>query len=300
MIPENPKHVPVLLSEVVTALQPKAGDRILDVTFGRGGHTRALLSAGAEVVAIDQDPEAIAYGAEVFASEIADKKLTLLHSNFASVGSALQAKFGTNIQFSGILADFGVSTDQLLSAHRGFGFSQTGALDMRMDPQLGVTARDILLAVDERQLTALFAEAGGEPEARFLAREIVKVRKLDPSVFNTTTDFAAWVASKKRRPRGHLHPATKVFQALRIAVNSELQSIEQLLQQIPTLATAGTVFCAISFHEGEDRIVKHSIRQWSNQGILHSFTTHPIVPSAREQIQNPQSRSAKMRIAIWT
>ena len=293
------QHISVLKNEAVEALTITAGQWYIDATFGRGGHTQEILALGGQALGFDCDEAAIRYGQEHFQQAIAEGKLLLVHQNFdriEHVWNELQTQQNTP-QPAGILFDFGVSSPQLSEANRGFSFQHDGPLDMRMDHRLGVQAKDLLAVLPEKQLAELFWTYGGEEASRKLARVIVQARTKE--AFTTTQQFANFIA--KHKPRmGHLHPATKVFQALRIAVNSELHSIESAMPQaLRVLAVQGRVV-TISFHEGEDRIIKHLFQAWEKQGHGKVVTKKAVQPTQLEETENPRSRSAKLRIFIKT
>jgi 16S rRNA (cytosine1402-N4)-methyltransferase len=289
-------HISVLLAEAVEALNVHTGNWYIDGTFGRGGHTAEILKNGGNVIAFDVDQEAIAFGQERFQQEIAAGQLILLRENFDRlqqvIGQLREA--GKINEVAGALFDFGTSSDQLKDETRGFSFTGDADLDMRMDDRLGVKAKDLLAILPEKQLMQLFIELGGEHEAKAIARAIVYQRQTRP--IQTTYELSDLVSRTKREKRGHLHAATKVFQALRIAVNSELDSIQSLLPQVyRVLAEDGRVV-TISFHEGEDRIVKQQFKEWekNNQGV--NVTKDIITAGAEELDRNPRARSAKLRI----
>ncbi len=282
-------HTPVLLSESIDALciQPQAW--YIDATFGRGGHTRELLARGAFVIAFDWDAEAIAAG-QLSCKEYLDSgALILVHEPFSKLLSVVQTY---KKQIMGILFDFGTSSEQLTSSERGFSVLGTGELDMRMDTRLGVTAKDLLVVFTEKQLTNLFRSLGGEAEAASIARAI----KRSPEPITTAAELSDLIRRVKRFKGGHLHPATKVFQALRIAVNSELDEIETALAAAKDCIAPGGRIVTISFHEGEDRIAKDCLRQWEAQGLGTLITKKPVLPSEAELSSNPRSRSAKLRV----
>lgn len=285
-------HRSVMLSEAVEQLQAKTGSWIVDATFGSGGHTAVLLAKGANVLAIDWDSETMAGGKQKFAAEIAAGKLLISHDTFAHIDQLWQAEPRlTGKQPTGILFDFGTSTEQLMSDTRGFSFIGDGPLDMRMDTRRGVTAADLLIALSERELIEVFNQYGGEEESRRIAWRI----KQSPPII-TSAQLAAIVAKAKRKPTRKLHPATKVFQALRIAVNTELEEItEALPKALQLLAEGGRMVC-ISFHDGEDRIVKRLFREWAQAGFGTVITKKPVVPSLEEIEENQRSRSAKLRV----
>ena len=297
-------HVPVLLRETVSALQPAAGKTFLDGTVGGGGHALALLEAGASVIAGDQDPEALAEASRRLAGF--SGQVQFVESNFADMADRLQI-FGAT-QLDGILLDLGVSSHQLDTPSRGFSFLGDGPLDMRMGPHVQRTAADILNQGTQAELVRIFFEYGEEPAARRLAAHLVKVRSRAP--LQTTQDLVRAVESiiPKRGPK---NPATKVFQALRIAVNAELSVLERALKKLSRLVKPGGRMAIITFHSLEDRIVKHYFREVSQEWIdrpewpaprknpVHAFrliTSRPIEPSEEEIRQNSRARSAKLRV----
>lgn len=290
-------HVPVMKAEVIEALAIQPGQMYLDGTFGRGGHTRAMLEAGAKVVAFDHDPDALTAGTASFASEIASGQLDLRMGNFAHLSRLLQdAKYQPPL-FAGCLFDFGMSSNQLEESGRGFSFQKDEPLDMRMNPELGVTAADLINALPEKHLKSLFWDYAQETSSSAIARAIVNERQKGPI---TTTDQLVKIVQRSKHFHGksHLHPATKVFMALRMAVNMELDNITVLLDQLLEwhLPQAHMVF--LSFHEGEDRLIKHQLRTWENAGLVTVESKKPLGPGPEEIAENPRARSTKLRMAI--
>lgn len=287
------KHIPVLLEEALGALTIKSGNWYVDATFGRGGHTEAILKKGGRVIAFDWDPEAVNFGSREFANEISDKKLFLIQKSFAEMKNSiknLQANEQVG-EISGILFDFGTSTEQLKSSERGFSFEGDGPLDMRMNPELGVTAADLLAAIPEAQLAQLFIDYGGEERGKAIARAIKK----SPHPINTTSELRTIIEKVNSGRFSKLHPATKVFQALRIAVNSELDQIKEALPQSFSLLENGGTLVAIAFHEGEDRLVKKFMKNLADSRLAE---IHPRITASETEIKNnPRSRSAKLRAA---
>ncbi|MEB3291591.1 MAG: 16S rRNA (cytosine(1402)-N(4))-methyltransferase RsmH [Synechococcales bacterium] len=277
-------HIPVLYQEVLKGLAIRPGGCYLDATLGGGGHSRLILEAQPNVrlVGLDQDAMAIAAAQETLQA-FADR-VTIHRINFADFKPRKQ-------KFDGILADLGVSSAQFDIADRGFSFRQSAPLDMRMDQRQAKTAADWINETAEQELANLFYTYGEERLSRRIARQIVAQRP-----FQTTTELAEaimqMVPGKYRH--GRIHPATRVFQALRIAVNQELDVLETFLAQAPTWLNPEGRLAIISFHSLEDRIVKHRLRE---QESLQVLTKKPILPSETEIAQNPRSRSAKLRIA---
>jgi len=276
-------HIPVLAQEVVAGLAVQPQGLYLDATVGGGGHAGLILAAAAAVrlIGLDQDEQAIA-AAQASLAEFGDR-VALHHANFAEFDPGTQ-------QFDGILADLGVSSAQFDIADRGFSFRHTAPLDMRMNQQQALTAAEIINTWDEVDLANLFYTYGEERLSRRIARRIVERRP-----FQTTTDLAeAIFHSVPRSYRyGRIHPATRVFQALRIAVNAELTVLETLLKVAPTWLKPGGRLAIISFHSLEDRLVKHAFRASPELRVL---TKKPIQPTDQEVQQNPRARSAKLRV----
>ncbi len=284
-------HLPVLLKEAVEALRIKPDEWYLDGTFGRGGHTQAILDLGGKVIALDCDEEAIIFGKEKFGD-----KVIFIWENFEKIGAVMKELKLKNptLKLSGALFDFGMSSPQLESQDRGFSFQHPDAqLDMRMDNRLGVQAKDLLAVLSEKQLSDLFFHEGGEAEARSVARVVAKVRR--SKRIETVNDLLEVVTLAKHSRRSHLHPATKVFQALRIAVNREQETISPALRGTLTTLEPGARLVTISFHEGEDRVAKHTFRDWEKSG-LGVIIDDSISPSPQEIAINPRSRSARLRV----
>jgi 16S rRNA (cytosine1402-N4)-methyltransferase len=297
-------HAPVMSQEVLEAYAPAEGRLVVDCTLGGGGHSELLLEAGASVIGIDQDPEAIAFASNRLA-RFGDR-FRAVRANFSQVGQVLGG-FGL-ASADGFLLDLGVSSHQLDTPERGFSFRFDGPLDMRMSPELTVTAADWVNTASSEQLERMFREYGEEPQARRIARGLVKERAVRP--FRTTLDLAEGVERVVPR-RGRTHPATQVFQALRIAVNRELEVLEQTLAQLGGLLAEGGRLAIITFHSLEDRIVKQVFQRCSTPTIdrpewpaprrnpdciYRKLTGKPVVAGAAEQRSNPRSRSAKLRV----
>jgi len=298
-------HIPVLYQEVLTGLQVKPGGRYIDATVGGGGHARGILKASApdgELLGIDADPMAIALATEQLAEF--GKRVTLVQGNFAELEDiALERGI---YPVDGLLFDLGLSSIQLGAVERGFSFQLDGPLDMRFDPRQTLTAADLVNSLSAKELEDILSRYGEEPQARRIARAIVKERPL-----HTTGELAALVERTVGRRR-RIHPATRVFQALRIAVNAELECLAKALPQALRLLKPGGRLAVISFHSLEDRLVKEFFRKEArdclcppeapvctcgHRASLGIVTKKPIRPSAEEVAANPRSRSARLRIA---
>lgn len=286
-----PLHTPVMLTEVLHYLDPQPGRRYLDATLGYAGHTLALLQVGAEVLGIDRDKDLLNIATERIAKAGFAKDFTPVHSSFADAlslqGQALKGKF------DGVLFDLGVSSYQLDTPERGFSFRYDAPLDMRMDQKLTVTAADLVNGLGKNELVELFTTLGEEANAKRIANEICRVR-LGHKI-ETTEELANLIIAVVGRPRG-IHPATKVFQALRMAVNSEREELKAALPSALSSLVSGGVILTIAFHSLEDRIVKSWMNDAVSAGQLKVLTPKPIEPSSEEISQNPRSRSAKLRV----
>lgn len=284
-------HIPVLLSEVLANLSPKPNESYLDLTAGYGGHAKSILDVTRnykDSVLVDRDELAINYLAEKFNG----KNLELKHEDFYS---AVLQLIECGKTFDIILADFGVSSPQLDLKERGFSLKADGPLDMRMDQRQTLTAADVVNHWNERELARIFVEYGEETpgHAKLLAREIVHHRP-----FKTTLELADLIKSKSKYSK--IHPATRIFQAIRIVVNDELGEIEKTLPLLPKLLNKNGRLGLITFHSLEDRLVKEYFKEASSYGEeseLEILTRKPIVAENMELVINPRSRSAKLRVA---
>lgn len=298
-------HQPVLLRETVEFLQPAPGKLFLDGTLGGGGHSEAFAQAGAKVIGLDQDIEALAYAGSRL--ERFGDQVRLMHANFRDVGEVLD-QLGVH-KLDGALLDLGVSSWQLDTSERGFSFQQDGPLDMRMNVSDERSAEHLVNELPEAELVTIFREYGEEPSARRIAAEIVKVRA--KKRFTRTLELADAVERICPRRGAKRHPATKVFQALRIAVNSELEALREGLEAILDRLETGGRFGVITFHSLEDRVVKHRFKAASKEWLdqpdwpeprrnpdyqLTLVTPKAVEASEEETRTNPRSRSAKLRV----
>jgi len=287
---KNKQHEPVLLSEVLQYLDPKAGESYLDLTAGYGGHASAVLDRTGSLTTatlIDRDTNAIKVLQEKYGSDV-----ELRQQDFLTASQELRAK---GRQFDLILADLGVSSPHLNEGSRGFSIATNGPLDMRMDQSQELTAKDIVNSYDEAKLTDILKRFGEEPKAGQIARGIIAARPL------STTDQLAAVAVKAWPGRSRVHPATRTFQALRIAVNNELGLLQQSLPIWFDLLAPGGRIAIISFHSLEDRLVKQALSEVAGTGYdaeLRSLTKRPVVAQPPELVFNPRARSAKLRAAV--
>jgi 16S rRNA (cytosine1402-N4)-methyltransferase len=298
-------HRPVLMREAVELLAPRPGALVVDATCGGGGHSAEILRTGADVLALDQDPDAIEFAGEKLGHF--GGRVTLRQANFRDVGSVLD-ELGI-VGIGGALLDLGVSSRQLENASRGFSVMRLGPLDMRMDPRLELTAATVINSYSEEDLTRLFRELGEEPAARRIASQLVKLRKVAP--FQDTMQLAKAIEKIVWR-HGRRHPATQVFQALRMEVNDELGALEEGLRVFTKRLEPGARLAVITFHSLEDRIVKNFFRDRSREWLdrpewpepranpdfaFRLITSKPVEPGESEQRLNPRSRSAKLRVA---
>ncbi len=278
-------HIPVLSRELIEGLNIRPGGKYLDATVGGGGHSSLILAKSSDIrlIGIDRDEEAIAATKDKLA-QYGKERIEFWQGNFAEYEP-------NNLDFDGIIADLGVSSAQLDIPERGFSFKHTANLDMRMDRTQSLTAKEIINRWSEKELANIFYQYGEERFSRRIARGIVEKRP-----FVTTTELAEAIALcvPRQYRYGRIHPATRVFQALRIVVNQELQSLEIFLDRAPHWLKIGGIIAIISFHSLEDRIVKHKLR---DSPLLQVLTKKPITASAEERAKNPRSRSAKLRLA---
>ena len=293
---KSPRHVPVLLEEVLEYLNVRPGGVICDATLGLAGHSSEIvkrLGRGGRLIAFDRDPEAMEAARvrlEEVKAELGDAmpEVVLEPRAFSEASSVIGPG-----SLDGLLADFGVSSLQLDEAHRGFSFRTDGPLDMRMDTRTGETAEQVVNQADENDLANLIYEFGEERRSRRIARAIVRARPI-----TTTAELARIVSAEAPPMKGEkIHPATRTFQALRIRVNNELGEIQSLLKSAGSLLKPGGRLVLISFHSLEDRLVKDAFREAGRAKFFEVLTKKPVVADEQEQMRNPRSRSAKMRAA---
>lgn len=284
------QHIPVLLEQVLSLLAPRPEETYLDLTAGRGGHARAIIGkigSASNATLVDRDDDAIAD-----LQPLQQAGAHLIKSDFAS---AVRTLANQQKQFSIILLDLGVSSPQLDNAERGFSFQNSGPLDMRMDQSQAVTAAEIVNTWSEDRLAETIREYGEEPRARAIARAISESRPL-----STTAELAAVVARIHRGKWGKIHPATRTFQAIRIALNDELEQLSQTLHLLPKILVPEGRVAIISFHSLEDRLVKQFFKEQAEAGYeaeLRILTKKPI-SGATDDVHNPRARSAKLRAAV--
>lgn len=303
-------HSSVLLDEVIEALEVKDAWYI-DTTLGDGGHSLKIIEKGGKVVGIDVDPQALERVRKRFEQlGISQDKYKLIQGNFRDIKNLIQTPIKSGqtenlIKFAGAIFDLGVSSLQLESPQRGFSFMKAGPLDMRMDPTLSVRALDLINAGGRKELSELFKNLGEEEHSKRLADALVRAREVVP--FETTLGLAQAIeralGRKGKIPARHAmrgiagrHPATKVFQALRIAVNDELEALKEGLEQVKELLDKNGLLIVISFHSLEDRIVKSFFKEWEKGRAGKVLTKKPLTPPDFEINKNPRSRSAKMRV----
>ncbi len=300
------RHLPVLHREVLEALAVKASGVYLDATFGRGGHARSILDAlgpDGRLTVLDRDPQAIEVAKNFFGD---DQRVTIIRGSFEMLGE-LAREHGISA-LDGLLFDLGVSSPQLDEAERGFSFQKDGPLDMRMDNEEGMTAAQWLAEASEKEIAQVLWRYGEERHSRRIARAILSRREGKP--LERTLDLAALISSAVPRPHGRKHPATRSFQAIRIYLNREMQSLEAGLNASLELLAPGGRLCVISFHSLEDRMVKRFIRSHSRPDPVYAGLPNipehakprmavigkAVTASEQEQDENPRSRSATLRV----
>jgi 16S rRNA (cytosine1402-N4)-methyltransferase len=288
----NALHTPVLAEEAVHWLAIRPGGTYVDATVGLGGHALEILKqmgGQGRLIGLDRDAQALEIARERL--KVYERQVTLVHAEFSRIGEAAE-----NLGLppaDGVLADLGVSSMQLDEVERGFSFRASGPLDMRMDTSVeALTAHEIVNRSQERELANLLYQYGEERDSRRIARAIVRARPI-----RDTAHLATVVAgARKQGGRQKLHPATKTFLALRIAVNREMEELEQFLTRTPATLSLGGRWVVLAYHSLEDRQVKHRFQQLAREAAFRMLTKKPIVPADIEVAQNPRARSAKMRV----
>ncbi len=301
------QHIPVLYKEIIHALQPQSGGRYVDGTLGAGGHARGILEACApdgQLLGLDVDPQALALSRETLAPYAEGGRTHLAQASYATITKQLAALHWDTVD--GIVLDLGASSMQFDNAERGFSFMQDGPLDMRFGPNAFQSAEDIVNTFDQKDLADLIFRYGEDRDSRKIARAIVESRPL-----HTTRELVAVIEKASPRRGDRVHPATQTFQALRIAVNEELSSVESVLPQAVSSLKSGGRCAIISFHSLEDRIVKDFFREQSKdivnppyeriyeeerKAVVKIINKKPIVASDEEIKDNPRARSAKLRV----
>lgn len=281
-----------MVRETIACLDPRPGQTIVDCTVGEGGHAAAILeriSPGGTLVGIDRDDGALSRARER-TMNFSGSRVALARGSFSEVSALL-----AGLSPDAFLFDLGASTRQLLDPARGFSFRRPGPLDMRMDLRSATTAADLVNRLPVLELERIIRELGGERWAKRIARAIGWERNRSPI---DRTDRLAELISRAVPGRGRIHPATRTFQALRIAVNRELDELAEALPSAWALLRPGGRICAISFHSLEDGIVKRALRSWKREGTADLLTNKPLRPSPEEAVQNPRSRSARLRAAV--
>ena len=285
-------HIPVLLNEVLKYLNLQPNQNFVDATVGDGGHARAILeniAPNGKLIAIDRDVDSLVR-AQSNLREF-ENRVIFVNDSFGNISKIIEESGFYRIE--GILFDFGMSTSQLENSGRGFSFQKDEILDMRYDAKIPITAEDILNDYSEIELFEIFKKLGEEPKARIVARKIVESRK--QKRIKTTKELVR-IIEKVIKRRGKIHPATKIFQALRIEVNEELTEIERALVDIPKVLPSGGRAAFISFHSLEDRLIKIWAKDLSKKNIIKILNKRPLTASAEELKANPKSRSAKLRV----
>jgi 16S rRNA (cytosine1402-N4)-methyltransferase len=293
------RHVPVLMHQVLEALDPQPGQTVVDCTLGLGGHAGELLrrlTPGGRLIGIDLDPNHVEMAREALSS--VGGEFHLFNTNFAALPAVL-AQAGVE-RANGIVADLGMASPQIDDPARGFSYRRPGPLDMRMDPTRGKPASHLINTMGERELAEALRTLGDEDDAEQIAALVVRRRSIRP--IETTEDLTAIVCDARdftlqRAAGAKLHPAARTFQALRILVNRETANLERLLAVLPDCLAPGGVAAIISFHSGEDRRVKQAFREGLRAGVYEQISPDPILADPQEQTENPRSRSAKLRWA---
>lgn len=285
-------HKTVLLNETIDLLNVRKDGLYIDATLGGGGHAVRIIESGGKVLGIDADEEALDFVKENFKFKISNFKLKLARGNFGEIDK-IAAESGFE-KVKGIVYDLGVSSHQIDTPDRGFSFQSTGPLDLRMDSGLSVKARDLVNSLTRKELIELFIKLGEEYRAQGIADEIVKARAVEPII--TTVDLVDIVKKAVPFSNSKINPATKVFQALRIAVNDEINNLRKSLPKAWELLDSGGRLAIISFHSLEDRVIKNKFKEWEKEGMGKVITKKPVIPTTEELDANKRSRSAKLRV----
>lgn len=292
-------HEPVMMVEVLEHLALRPGMVVMDCTVGRGGHSAKMIesiSPGGTLIALDVDPENLKYARQrLEAMNVPGVQIRMFHANFGEAADVLH-----ELQIAGVdalLADFGVSSNQILETRHGLSFSADSKLDMRLDPRIKLKASDLLAQWDEKQIADALYEYAQERFSFRIARKIVQTRATEP--IQTTGQLARLVRSVVPQKWGQIDPATRTFQALRMAVNAEIDVLQDLLDNVPKMMKPQGRAAFISFHSGEDRLVKLATREWESQELCEVLTKKPLEPGDVEVHRNPRSRSAKLRSVLW-
>lgn len=290
-------HRPVLAEEVIYFLNPLPGSIIIDATVGGGGHAEEILRKiypGGILIGIDKDSESLKIAHQRLSS--IEGSFKLINKDFRSIREIVQDLEIKGVD--GIVFDMGISSIQIETKDRGFSIKNIGPLDMRMDRNQELTAKDLVNGLEELELSRLIRDYGEERFHRRIARGIVTAR--NKKEIQTTVELAGVISNSMpyKSKRGRIHPATRTFQALRIKVNDELVSIKEALKETPHILKKGGCLCVISFHSLEDRIAKNALREFNAHGIFRVITKKPVRAKEEEIFKNPRSRSAKLRAAI--
>jgi len=295
---EEKLHIPVMLREVIDYLDLAPGKIIVDATIGTGGHSLEILkkiTPGGRLIGLDRDENSLAVCRQRL-SEF-NGSYELVHANFVDLDQVLE-KLGI-AGIDGIVFDLGISTYQLKDIERGFSFQQEGPLDMRMDKSSYITAYDLLNNLDEREISSILWNLGQERWHNRIARLLVQERRVEP--ISTTSQLADLVMRaipyRYRKSYYRIHPATRTFQAVRIAVNRELEILESAVKKAVAILKKKAKICVISFHSLEDRAIKHTFRALKAEGLIDIITAKPMTPVESEVAANPSSRSSKFRVA---
>ncbi len=288
---EESPHQPVMVCEVLDFLKTAGGGAFADCTLGMGGHSGKILSSSPDAIVVGLDCDSFAVAAAVERLNGFGQRFRAFCENYINLDSVLKALGLDAVE--GILLDLGLSSAQLKDETRGFSFMKSAPLDMRMDMSLGIKAEDLVNGLAEKELSGIFSEFGQEHRAKRIAAAIVRARKQVP--IRTTGDLSE-IIDKVYGKRGRINPSTKVFQALRISVNKELESLEDFLDKSVSMLSPGGRLCVISYHSLEDRIVKNKFRAFKESGSGAIILKKPLVPSREEVLSNRRSRSAKLRV----